>query len=74
MTDLKERYITDADGTRVAVVLDMETYERLIEALEDLEDLRDGTAALAALASGDEEAIPFDQAIAEIEERHLRVP
>ena len=69
MTTLNERYLTDADGNRIGVVLDIQTFERLIEKLEDLEDIRDGEAALAALASGEEESIPFDQAIAEIEER-----
>ena len=59
----------DAHGTRTAVVLDLATFEQLLEALEDLEDLRDGQAALAALAAGEEEAIPFEQAMAEIDAR-----
>ena len=64
---MNERYLIDAEGKRVAVVLDIATWERILEELEDLEDIRDGEAALAALAAGEEEAIPFDQAMAEID-------
>lgn len=60
------RYITDSDGNRTAVILDLPTYEQLIERIEDLEDILDANAALAALAAGEEEAIPFEQAMAEI--------
>lgn len=35
----RERYIVDADGKRVAVILDIEDYERMVEAMEDLEDI-----------------------------------
>lgn len=62
-------YVTDADGKRLGVLLDLATYERLIEELEDLEDIRDGRAALAALVTGEDEAIPFDQAMAELDAR-----
>ena len=57
------RYVTDEQGERVAVMLDLKEYEDLLEQLEDLE------ATLAydrAIASG-EEAIPLDQAFAEID-------
>ena len=65
MQTLNERYIVDADGNRVGVVLDLADYARLLEELEELEALR---AFDAAKASRDE-AIPFEQAIAEIERR-----
>jgi len=63
MIGLKERFIIDADGNRLGVVLDLAAYQKLLEELEGLESIR---AYDAAKASGDE-AIPFEQAIAEIE-------
>lgn len=63
MTVTKERYIIDREGTRVGVLLDMEEYQDLLEALEELESIR---AYDAAKASGDE-AIPLEQALNEIE-------
>jgi hypothetical protein len=57
------RFITDNDGNRIAVILDLERYEELLEAMEELEDIR---AYDFAKASGDE-AVPFEQAIQEIE-------
>ena len=59
----EERYLVDSAGNRVAVVLDLDTYRRLLEAEEELEDIRAYDAAQAA----NDEAIPFDQALAEIE-------
>jgi PHD/YefM family antitoxin component YafN of YafNO toxin-antitoxin module len=59
----EERYLVDGEGNRVAVVLDLETYRRLLEAEEELEDIR----AYDAAKSVNDEAIPFDQALAEIE-------
>lgn len=63
MTAPVERYIVDAQGNRVGVLLDIVEYERMLDELEELEALR---AYDAATASGDE-AIPFEQAVAEIE-------
>ncbi len=61
--ELKERYLTDESGERLAVVLSLEEYERLQEAQEELKAIQ---AFYTAKASGDE-AIPFEQAVAEIE-------
>jgi hypothetical protein len=58
------RYVIDTNGNRVEVVIDSEEYRRLLDAIEELESLR---AYDAARASGDE-ALPFEQAISEIEE------
>ena len=63
MLPLKERFIVDENGQRVGVLLDIEDYRQLLEALEELEAIR---AYDAAKASGDE-AIPLEQALAEIE-------
>lgn len=57
------RYLVDERGRRVGVVLDLKEYERMLQELEELESIR---AYDAAKASGDE-AIPLDQAVAEIE-------
>ncbi len=66
---MSTQFVTDLEGNRTAVILDMETYRQLVEAQEELEDIR---AYDAAKAAGDE-VIPFDQALAEIEaERRQR--
>ena len=65
MTVLQEQYLTDREGKRVGVVLDMEQFQRIVEELEELEDIRAFDAAQASV----EETIPFEQAIAEIEQR-----
>jgi hypothetical protein len=62
MMALQEQYLTDREGNRVKVVLDMEQFQQMLEELEELDDIR---AYDAAKASGDE-ATPFDQAMAEI--------
>lgn len=46
------QYITDESGKRVSVVLPVEEYERLIEALEDAEDVRLYDEAKAEIAAG----------------------
>jgi hypothetical protein len=65
MLTFKECYVVDAGGVRVSVLLDIEDYRRLMEGLEELESIR---AYDAAKASGDK-AVPFEQAVAEIERR-----
>ncbi len=64
------RYVIDEHGNRIEVVIQIEEYRRLLAALEDLESLR---AYDAAKASGDE-AIPFEQAIDEIEKAASKTP
>lgn len=58
-----KHFITDSQGDRTAVVLDIEEYERLLDELDELEAIRAYDAAKAS----DDERIPFDQAVAEIE-------
>ncbi len=65
------QYIVNEVGERMAVVLSIEEYERLLDALEDLEDLEHIQAARetkAAIERGEEEVIPFEQAMREIRE------
>ena len=48
MIELKEHYVIDEQGNRVGVLLDMETYRKLLEALEELESIRAYDAAKAS--------------------------
>jgi len=65
MITLHERFVIDEDGKRTAILLDIEEYNKLLEELEELESIR----AFDAAKSSDDEAIPFDQAVAEIEKQ-----
>jgi PHD/YefM family antitoxin component YafN of YafNO toxin-antitoxin module len=69
---METRYVTDENGERVGVILDVKEYERLIEAVEDLADLRAADEALREIESEEDEVIPLEQAIREI--REGRVP
>ena len=64
MSKFKENYVVDEQGNPIGVVLDIADYRKLLEELEELESIR---AYDAAKASGDE-AIPFEQAVSEIEQ------
>ena len=59
---IKRQFLVDERGKRVAVVLSIRAYKRLLERIEDLEDAR---ACDEAKASG-EVPIPLEQALAEI--------
>lgn len=59
----KERFMVDEQGNRVSVVLDLKDYERMLEELEELASIRAYDTAKAAK----DEAIPFDQAVEELE-------
>lgn len=69
---METRYVTDENGERVGVLLGLEEYERLLEAVEDLADLRAADEALREIQSGKDEVIPLEQAAREI--REGRVP
>lgn len=58
---METRYVTDETGKLRGVILDIEEYERLLEALEDLEDLRAADEALREIESGEDELIPWEQ-------------
>ena len=61
------QFLVNEKGEKVAVVIAIEEYEKLLEELEDLEDIR---ACEEARASG-ETSVPFDEAVARIE-RHRK--
>lgn len=63
MSVFKERYVVDESGNRMAVILDMPDYRKVLEQIKELESIR---AYDNAKGSGDQ-AIPFEQAEEEIE-------
>jgi hypothetical protein len=63
MTKFQENFVIDENGNRIGVILDIASYRKLLEEIEELESIR---AYDAAKSSGDE-AIPFEQAVSEIE-------
>ncbi|MBI1955721.1 MAG: hypothetical protein HYS38_04955 [Acidobacteria bacterium] len=65
MSLVNKTYIVDEKGKRIGVLLDMEEYRNILAELEELESIR---AFDAAKASKDE-AVPFDQAVREIEQK-----
>jgi len=63
MENHQTQFIVDQQGNRTAVLLDIQTYQRILEQLEELESLK----AYDAAKADDDEIIPFKQAVAEIE-------
>lgn len=58
----RAEFVVDAEGAKKAVVLDYALWEDLLELLEDMED----SAEMEALRMGDEEAISWEEAKAEL--------
>ena len=63
MTSTDPQYVTDDQGHRTGVLLGIDRYRELLDALDELDAIR---AYDDAKASGDE-AIPFEEAVREIE-------
>jgi hypothetical protein len=63
MSVAKEQFVVDESGNRTAVLLDIGRYFELLEAQEELESIR----AFDEAKASDDEAIPFSQAMKEIE-------
>ena len=70
---METRYVTDEKGERIGVILDVREYERLMEALEDLADLQAADETLEAIANGEEELLPLNEAVQEMEEERSRL-
>jgi len=64
MVTIHPQYVVDENQQRKAVVLPLDEWERIVEELEELDDIR----AYDAAKSGSQEAVPFDQAVREIQE------
>ena len=64
----KERqFVVNERGERIAVVISIEEYEKLLEELEDREAIREYQEAKAA----GEKPVPFDEAVARIERSRM---
>lgn len=66
------RFLIDDAGNKVAAVLDLETYEQIVQRLEDLEDAEaareyDAREAAGQLTLEEQQGVPLEQAFAEIE-------
>lgn len=64
MVSLHPEYVVDEKDKRRAVVLPVEEWEKVIDELEELEDIRLYDAAKQDTG----EAVPFEQAVKEIEQ------
>ena len=63
-----KQFLTNEEGERTAVVLPIGEYEELMERLEDAEALRAADEALGELERGEDEVVPLQQALREIQE------
>jgi PHD/YefM family antitoxin component YafN of YafNO toxin-antitoxin module len=64
MNKFKENFVVDEKGKPIGVILDIAEYRKLMEEIEELESIRAYNDAKAAK----DEAVPFEQAISEIEQ------
>jgi PHD/YefM family antitoxin component YafN of YafNO toxin-antitoxin module len=64
MSQFHQEYLVDEQGNRKAVVLPIETWEQILEALDELDDIR----AYDEAKNHPSERIPFEQAVSEITE------
>ena len=60
------RYLTNDQGQRTAVVIDLETWNQIIEALEDIEDADE----LRLARDEDDEVAPWHQVAEEYQAEH----
>lgn len=57
-----ERYITDEQGERKAVILDIDDFKALVRAAEDADDAREVGEVRRQLATGEDEMIDYRRA------------
>ncbi len=65
MAVAKERYIVNEKGERIGVLLDIEEYKEILEKLEELDEIR----AYDEAKESEDEAIPFEEALKEMERK-----
>jgi hypothetical protein len=72
MIEIHEEYLTDVEGNKKAVVVPLDEWKRILEALEELDDIR----AYDEAKSKPSDPIPFDQAVDEVrrESQHSDLP
>jgi len=63
MSANKEQFLIDDSGNKTAVLLGIERYSELLEAQEELASIR----AYDEAKTSHDEAVPFEQAVKEIE-------
>jgi hypothetical protein len=64
MEQTLERYVVDAEGNPVAVIVDIEFYRQLLDAWEELEAIQAYDLAKASV----EQPIPLEEALRRVEE------
>ena len=64
MGAVRQQFIEDSQGKRIAVLMPIDQYNKMLGQLEDIDDIRAYDTAKAE----EDEVIPFDQAVREIEE------
>jgi PHD/YefM family antitoxin component YafN of YafNO toxin-antitoxin module len=62
MITVHQHYLVDDKGQRTAVVVPLDEWERIVEALEELDDIRAYDEAKHSAS----DPIPFEQAVREI--------
>ena len=67
MGALRQQFIEDKEGQRIAVLMPIDQYNKMLDQLEEIDDIK----AYDAAKSGDEEIIPFDQAVNEAKRNDL---
>ncbi len=63
MGTLRQQFIEDKQGNRIAVLMPIDQYNKMLEQLEEIDDIRTYDAAKAEK----DEIISFNQALNEIE-------
>ena len=63
---MSARYVVDKNGKRIEVIMPVEEYERLVEALEELEDIRLYDEAKAEIERAGSKAVPWEKVRDEI--------
>ena len=64
MIDVHEQYLVDEAGNKKAVVIPLHVWRRIQADMEELDDIR----AYDEAKSRPSDAVPFEQAVAEIEQ------
>jgi len=66
MVAVHPQYVVDENQERKAVLLPLAEWESIVEELEELDDIR----AYDAAKTGPQDAVPFEQAVREVEDRY----
>ncbi len=69
---MEARYIVDENGKRVGVILPVEEYERMVEALEEVEDVRAYDEAKAETEREGSDPVPWERLREEIGSEYER--